>query len=496
VTPQLGLLGVSVLVAVTAACSSGGGDESGEALAPGEYTITDVATHVIRLPDGSSDELGAGQRLAIGDIDGDGSQDLVVGIPGADGPGGSRPDAGAVIVVKNGEIKGNFELEDRARTVIHGAAPGDNLGFAVALGDLNGDGLADIVASAINANGVPEVRTDMGEAYVLFGGGTLAPGIDLAKGEYDVVIQPAEGFSHLGTSLAVGDLDGDDIRDLAVGAPYAGRAEGSPVGSARTTNGEVYVFRGGATLPGRLSVADGDEYYRMKGTAEFDQFGQSVIITDLDGDRSPDIVVGAPGHDPSGSEDAGAVFGFRLGDRGVVMPADSAQWTLYGDDAGSRLGSVVVTDPTSGDRLLVSAPTQGLADRPGCGMLYLAVLQEGVTSVGSMAGDSVAGSSTGEYFPAAIGNLADGRLRLITGSPGADSGTGALFLLGEIEGEADMAAPPPGTTKIAGGESSRLGLALSSGDIDGDGHSDLAVLSMPGAGQTGGNSGSVYLLEP
>lgn len=488
------LLLASALTVIAVGCVNGGGSEPGTSLGPGEYTVSDVAKSVIHLPEQWGDELEPGQRLAIGDVDGDGSADLVVGVPGADGPGGSRPDAGAVVVVNGKDIDGEFGLDDRAQTVVYGSVAGDNLGFSVAVGDLNGDGRVDIVGSAINANGIPEVRTDMGEVYALFGGDSPAPEVDLAEGDFDMVIQPAEGFSHLGTSLAISDLDGDGVQDLVVGAPYAGRAEGSPAGSARTTTGEAYVFRGGNSLSGRLSVADGDEDIRLKGVSEFDQFGQSVAATDLDGDELPEVVVGAPGYDPAGLEDAGAVFGFRWNDGGAAAFADGAQYTVHGVEPGARLGSVVAVDPESDDDILLSAPTAGLADRPGCGVLYRAAAQEGIDSVGSLTVASMVGSTMGEHFPTALNAATTGE-RVIAGSAGAGGGAGALFVLAGFDGEVDLAAPPPDSIVITGDQSTRLGTALASWDPGRDGTVDVAVLSMPGPGKSTGNSGAIYLLE-
>src|SRR3972149_6665376 len=103
--------------------------------------------------------------LAAGDFNGDGIGELLIGLSFADGPGNSREDAGEAFVIfgrrgLDGEI--DLALEEAGLHIL-GALPGDSLGFGVASGDLNGDGIDDVIVGAPGSNGLMNIRPDLGE---------------------------------------------------------------------------------------------------------------------------------------------------------------------------------------------------------------------------------------------------------------------------------------------------------------------------------------------
>ncbi|MYB48516.1 MAG: hypothetical protein F4X72_04480 [Dehalococcoidia bacterium] len=103
--------------------------------------------------------------LAIGDLDGDGINDLIVGSMQSDAAG-SRA-AGKVFVIKGPILSGIYNLDDAADVAIEGENPIDSLGSGIGVGDLNGDGVADLALAANFAD--PQEREDAGIAYIMFG---------------------------------------------------------------------------------------------------------------------------------------------------------------------------------------------------------------------------------------------------------------------------------------------------------------------------------------
>lgn len=159
-----------------------------------------------------------GFSLATGDVDGDGDSELVVGVPyeGA----GALTDTGMVVVLKGSSAGLPAGATTYFQTAVPGEAQeaGDRFGFAVAVGDFNGDGYADVAASAPHED--QGGATDSGNVAVLHGGpGALPAGWDEVVTELSAH-GPRESGDRAGYTLAAGDFDGDGFADLAVGVPY------------------------------------------------------------------------------------------------------------------------------------------------------------------------------------------------------------------------------------------------------------------------------------
>ncbi|MDM7916524.1 MAG: FG-GAP-like repeat-containing protein, partial [Candidatus Eisenbacteria bacterium] len=251
------------------------------------------------------------------DIDGDGFDDLIVGARSNDGNG---IQAGRAYVFR-GPLHG-----DRPATsadVIVSGDEFDELGRAVAAGDLNGDGHDDLVIAAPLASQGP---ISSGAVYVYFGPVDGSLGTAGASASITGVLFNEE----LGSSLAIGDLNGDGVDDLAIGAPRP------PVNGADT--GRTYVFFG--PIEGGPRNAEQAEV-TVFGEDLSDAFGTSVAIGDVDGDGLGDLVAGAPQIFEGGPGKAYVM----LSPLDAVIQAGSADAILTGEEPGDVFGNAVAVLP-------------------------------------------------------------------------------------------------------------------------------------------------------
>ncbi len=229
---------------------------------------------------------GVGQVMGNGgDLDGDGTDDLVIGCIGADDAGAN---AGLVAVFYSPLPEGLLALRD-GDVLITGVEADQYVGdFVVGLGDATGDGLSDLALSG-------ETLDKQGRTWVMSSpvqSGTVADAAVDFLGEVEI----DQAGAHL---AAAGDTDGDGLSDLFVGA-YGHDGAGTDAGAAYLL---LAPFAAGSHS---LAEADG----RWRGEAEGD-YGARVVAGggDYDGDGLADLMVGAPYSDQGGAF-AGAVYLF------------------------------------------------------------------------------------------------------------------------------------------------------------------------------------------
>ena len=206
--------------------------------------------------------------------------------------------------------------------------------------DLNGDGLGDVLISAI---GVSLNGSSSGAVYVMYG--PLYGELALADGADGRLV--GEGAYHYaGAAIGSGDIDGDGLTDVLVGAQSSDGGIGA---------GAAYVVLGPAD--GDRALAD--SAIAIRGQVDFLSLGSGVGAGDVDGDGDDDLVVGAPG-DATVGEYAGGAYVFADGLTGALTPEDATAH-LYGQAAGDQAGWGVGIADLDGDgaaEVLVGAPEE------------------------------------------------------------------------------------------------------------------------------------------
>jgi hypothetical protein len=494
----------------------------------GEALVLDLATTTPRLTIFAADTGDLRNdvpSLAVGDFNGDGVDDLLVGARFGDGPDNSREDCGeAYLILGSPDLPSTIDLaQGQQNLTIFGEKPGDYLGFGVAAADLNHDGTDDIIVSAPTSEGVqdPDFRTDRGEVYVIFGRPDLGGIIDLAGQQADVRIIAAEGFSLMGDSMATGDVNGDGIADLVLGAPFAGRIPGSPHGSERTELGEVYVIFGSPTLRGDISIPQKQQNFTISGPEQYSELGDAMAVGDVNGDGIDDIIATAEAAD--GPERArpntGVVYVvFGSSDLGGVTDTaqDQQDLMIVGADAQDALGFSSTSGDINGDGIddiiLVAQRASG-PDRETSGVAYVVFGSghlEGTIDVAKGEQDAtiVAAGAHDLLSSCAAGHdlNGDGIADLILGTGFARGGTNqrdgageAFVIFGspDLGGTLDLAQPTYDIVVFGAQSGDRLGAAVATGDLNGDGRQEIIVAAVGADGPGGArpDAGAIYAIS-
>ncbi len=382
--------------------------------------------------------------------------------------------------------------------VINGAAAADQSGWSVsAAGDVNGDGLADVIVGAKFAD--PAGGASAGKSYVVFGKNTTTAIDLLTLGTGGFAIDGEAAGDQSGYSVsAAGDINGDGLADLIVGAYFADNP-------GKVDSGRSYVVFGKATNTdvALTDVAAGTGGgFVITGVNANDVSGTAVSAAgDVNGDGFADVIVGAPQSDPGGQANAGTsyvVFGKATTtaiDLGTVAAggAGAGGFAITGQAAGELSGySVKGAGDVNGDGLadlLVGAYVADPVSGVDAGRTYVVFGKANTTSIdlaqvaagnGGFVIEGAAANDKSGWSVSGAGDVnGDGLADVVVGAPGSATSVGHSYVVFGKAGGAvvDLANLVAGGFVINGQNTSdQSGLSVSAaGDMNGDGLTDLIV---------------------
>jgi len=455
---------------------------------------------IVRVQDGYTqaiDPLIDTPGKTIGsDFNGDGIHDFIVGAPYND-DGGSDDEGAAYIFFGATNLSGTKNLGggQSADVTILGKATNNNLGNSVSsVGDINGDGLDDIIVGArLNDDGA----NNGGAAFIFFGSTSLS-GTKALGGvqSADVTFLAESANDYFGRSVSgAGDVNGDGFDDIIVGA------DGFDISGA-SGEGAVYIFFGSSSLSGTKALGGGQSAdVTIIGKAGFDGVGRSVSgAGDVNGDGFDDVTVGAYQNDDgptSGSGAAYIIFGASdLSGTKSLGRGQSADVTILGK-AGDKLGrSTSGSGDVNGDGfddIVVGGygNDEGPGNDPGAAYIIFGATNLSGTKAlggGQSADFTILGKASSDELGKRVSIVGDvnddGIDDIMVGAYqydyGAVSESGAAYVFfgsNTLSGTKSLGGADSADVSVLGNaESDNLGFGLSGvGDINADGIADFIV---------------------
>lgn len=379
--------------------------------------------------------------------------------------------------------------------------------------------------------------------------------VDLQSGA-DLVIDGASANQQSGySSKVIGDVNGDGLKDIAVGARF-----NSPGGKSEA--GSVYIVFGSKNSTGNVDLANlGNGGFRIDGANAGDNFGTQVanagdingdgrsdiLISapsanggngavyviygdssngtvsasslagagiridgqngdqlgmtgidggyDINGDGRSDVVLGAPGASPNGKNQAGSVY--VITNLNGNSSTSEAFARINGNQTGDRFGtSVAFVNGGSGPMVLAGASGADRGGKTDVGEASLVSVAPGTRDAST--GKTYAGASAGDRFgwSVAYGGSynGDGKPSYVVGAPGRNSNTGAAYVFFSNQG-ADAATLTSNGVRFDGtAPADQAGYSVASADINGDGKSDVLVGAHGSETHGRTDNGSAYVI--
>ena len=347
---------------------------------------------------------------SAGDVNGDGLDDLIVGAFGAGSSGNSFAGRSYVVFGKSDggvvDVSALTAGTSAAGFVINGQSMHDSSGWSVSsAGDVNGDGLDDLIVGAFGAD--PSGNSSAGQSYVVFGksDGSVVNVSALTAGTSTAgfVINGQSVDDNSGFSVSsAGDVNGDGLDDLIVGAYGADPSGNSSAGQSYVVFGKS---DGSVVDVSALTAGTSTAGFVINGQSAGDLSGYSVSSAgDVNGDGFDDLIVGAYRADPSGNASAGKSYVIFGGTEGVTQWIfDSANGDAIGTSAAETL-----TGTSDNNQIVAGAGDDTLIGSGGADVLY------------GGAGDDVIALNTSNL--SALGQTGDSQSILrIDGGSGVDT---------------------------------------------------------------------------
>ncbi|PPS41289.1 S-layer family protein [Chroococcidiopsis sp. TS-821] len=246
---------------------------------------------------------------SAGDINGDGFDDLIVGAPANNFLNYNTERTGkSYVVFGRGNFNPNIDvaaLDGTNGFAINGINGGDYAGRSVSsAGDINGDGYDDLFIGARRAD--PSGKYNAGASYIVYGKATGFSNLNLAQlnASQGFTINGLNSADYLGSVSNAGDINGDGIDDIIIGAFGADPNGKTNAGTSYIVFGKTQGF--GANL--NLSQLSGSNGFAINGLNQSDYLGAVSNAGDVNGDGYDDIIVHAFGADPDARTNAGTSY--------------------------------------------------------------------------------------------------------------------------------------------------------------------------------------------
>lgn len=416
-----------------------------------DVTVTGIA---------AGDKLGT--VIASGDVNGDGHDDLLTGAPYADQP---SEDAG-VVAIFFGPLPEAAQLDLGEADVIlsgEGIEPGifgdiaDHFGTSLSLGDVDGDGLLDILVGAPGADAKPgeyDPIRDAGRAYLFLGSDGLT---DTSAADALVTIVGVKSGRNLGSAVSITDVNADGLGDLTISE--------AATWSSHSFGGHVYVFLAGDLESGTGQDAD----LRIMAEANGDMFGASITGGDFNGDGVEDLMVGAPEANITGYSN-GCVYVFLGHPDFDVESADDADIALSGYFSNTSFGSNIACADMNGDGfgdVMVGAPRYSSgASRNGRVFVFLGT-EDPMDELADFCDVIYTGEeSNNGGFGSSVEVLdcdGDGMADVMSSATGIESSAGKVYLFRGKDLSFDASATEDDRTLSGDSDGDKFGSAISRG---------------------------------